>query len=176
MSKETTQWARFEPQTSRSGMRGVNHSATRTSTKWTIILSSSCWFCGSFFFLYSSIVVWYITVYSSPLQDLEQKQQELDALTTRIQNLEDVSTFPNLKWRVNNLLIQHCVPLYMLLVNICAKSLPFSWSIITCNFCIKCITGSVQLSHQARSSHTVWKTEWTWRKETEFSWWDGEGK
>ena len=26
------------------------------------------------------------------LQDLEQKQQELDALTTRIQNLEDVST------------------------------------------------------------------------------------
>ena len=117
-----------------------------------------------------------LTVHSSLLQDLERKQQELDALTTRIQNLEDVSTFPNIKWRVNNLLIQHCVPLYMLLVTFYANSLPFSWSIITCNFRIKCVTGSVQLSHQARSSHTVWKTEWTWRKETEFTWWDGEGK
>ena len=37
-------------------------------------------------------VVWYITVFSSPLQDLERKQQELDALATRIQNLEDVSS------------------------------------------------------------------------------------
>ena len=40
-----------------------------------------------------------MTVYSSLLQDLEQKQQELDALTTRIQNLEDVSTFPNFKMK-----------------------------------------------------------------------------
>ena len=33
MSKETTRRARLEPRTSRSGVRGVNHSATHASSK-----------------------------------------------------------------------------------------------------------------------------------------------
>ena len=46
LSKETTQWARLEPQTSRSGVQGVNRLATHASTMkllmWPIVQKMLC--------------------------------------------------------------------------------------------------------------------------------------
>ena len=67
--------------------------------KWTIVLLLVLLVDFVDFFCYTlpSLYGILLTVHSSLLQDLERKQQELDGLTTRIQNLEDVSTFPKIK-------------------------------------------------------------------------------